>query len=75
MTVFVPKGTVVAFILFYFIFYSTLLAGHLESSGMAARPLLADQLESSGMAALFSNISRKKHHKFKKATFDAFLNF
>ena len=59
MTVFVPKGTVVVLNCFIF-FYSTLLADHLESFGMAARPLLADQLESSGMAALFSKLSRKK---------------
>ena len=45
MTVFVPKGTVVAVKLFYLFFVgSTLLADQLESSGMAARPLLADQL-------------------------------
>ena len=63
MTVFVPKGTLVAIKLFYFFVDSTLLADQLESSGMAARSLLADQLESSGMAALFNKLStQKKHH-------------
>ena len=66
MTVFVSKGTVLDFNLFYFIFYSTLLADHLESSGMAARPLLADQLKSSGMAALFSKRSRKNTINLRK---------
>ena len=60
MTVFVPKETVEAYKLVYFIVYSTLLADHLESYRMTARPLLADQLESSVMAALFSKLSRKK---------------
>ena len=58
-----------------FFFSSIVLCWQLECSGMAARPLLADQLESSGIAVLFSKLSTKKeHHKFKKAPFDAFLN-
>ena len=46
MTVFVPKGTVVAVKLFYLFFVDS--------------TLLADQLESSGMAALFSKLSTQK---------------